>query len=338
MIRPIATTAKNRQVNRHPVDLFRFDLIRPIGSQVRPLRSLAAAVFNWSKSDAMKLIDRIQAAHSTRQPLIMGVVNVTPDSFSDGGRFARAQDAVAHGLALAEEGADILDVGGESTRPGAAPVSVDDEIDRVIPVIEGLRRESSWPISVDSSKPEVMRAAVEAGADMINDVNGLRRPAAVEAVADLGVPVCLMHMLGEPQTMQRSPTYGDVVAEVTRFLEERVADCLRAGIDRQALVIDPGFGFGKTLDHNLALLNGLEGLRDEGIPVLAGLSRKSMLGAITGRKSAADRLASSLAAALLAAQKGAAILRVHDVAETQDVIKVWLAARSAQRAREQALE
>ncbi len=286
----------------------------------------------------MSLIDDIQAAHLSRKPLVMGVVNVTPDSFSDGGRFAHREEAVAHGLRLAEEGADILDIGGESTRPGAEPVDAAAELERVIPVIEGLRRDTARAISIDTSKPEVMRAAIDAGASMINDVNGLRSPGAVEAAADLGVPVCLMHMQGEPRTMQRSPSYRDVLGDVTEFLEQRVAACLAAGMERSALVIDPGFGFGKTLAHNLSLLNGLECLRQMGVPVLAGLSRKSMLGTITGRTRPDERLAASLAAALLAAQRGAAVIRVHDVAQTRDAIAVWLAARSNEQAASQAVE
>jgi len=276
----------------------------------------------------MTLIDAIQRAHESRHPLIMGVVNVTPDSFSDGGRYLQVDKAVDHGLSLAKQGADILDIGGESTRPGADPVDVGMELERVIPVIEGLRRATTCAISIDTSKSEVMRAAIAAGANMINDVHGLRSPGALEAAAALGVPVCLMHMQAEPKTMQEDPNYRDVVAEVSRFLAQRVQSCLAVGMRRDQLVIDPGFGFGKTLDHNLALLNGIRTLRESGVPVLAGLSRKSMLAAITGRSSTDMRLASSLAAALLAAQRGAAILRVHDVAETLDVLRVWAAARS----------
>lgn len=286
----------------------------------------------------MSLTDDIQRAHASRHPLIMGVVNVTPDSFSDGGRYSRTGEAVAHGLKLAGKGADILDIGGESTRPGAQPVDVEAELARVIPVIQGLRQETACPISIDTSKPKVMQAAIEAGADMINDVNGLRGPGALDTAASLGASVCLMHMQGEPRTMQAEPRYRDVVTEVADFLAQRVESCLAAGIRREQLVIDPGFGFGKTLEHNLALLNGIEALRQSGVPVLAGLSRKSMLGSITGRTSTDQRLAASLAAALLAAQRGAAILRVHDVAETCDVIKVWLATRSAEQSRLQAVE
>ncbi len=257
----------------------------------------------------------------------MGIVNVTPDSFSDGGRHQQAQQALAHALKLIDAGADIIDIGGESTRPGAAPVSVADELHRVLPLIEALMAERPWPISIDTSKPQVMRAAVDAGAVMINDVNALREADALDVAAELGVAVCLMHMRGEPRTMQHEPSYGDVVAEVGAFLAERSESCLSAGIAADRISIDPGFGFGKTLVHNLALLRAVEDFRALDYPVLVGLSRKSMLGVITGRPSADQRLAGSLAAALLAAQRGAAILRVHDVAETVDVLKVWRADR-----------
>jgi dihydropteroate synthase len=261
------------------------------------------------------------------RPRIMGVVNVTPDSFSDGGRLADADAAVAFALNLAEEGADILDVGGESTRPGAAPVTEAEEMARVIPVIERLARASPLPVSVDTSKPAVMRAAVAAGAGLINDVRALRSEGALDAAAELGVPVCLMHMQGEPSTMQEAPEYDDVVGEVRRFLAERVFACEMAGIDKKKILIDPGFGFGKTLAHNLALLARLDQFAEIGVPVLAGLSRKSMLGAITGRSDPGQRLAASLAAALIAAERGAAILRVHDVAATRDAIAVLEAVR-----------
>ncbi|MBB6086118.1 dihydropteroate synthase [Wenzhouxiangella marina] len=276
---------------------------------------------------ATRLKERIHRAHEQGPALVMGIVNVTPDSFSDGGRFEQAEQAVEHGLRLAAEGADILDIGGESTRPGAQPVGIEEELARVIPVIERLSRQCDVPISIDTSKPEVMRAAVSAGAAMINDVNGLRAPGAVATAAELAVPVCLMHMQGEPRTMQARPSYQDVVSDVRDFLLERAEVCQRAGLDRANLVLDPGFGFGKTLEHNLALLNALDELARIGFPVLAGLSRKSMLGRITGRERPDQRLAASLAVALIAAQKGAAILRVHDVAETVDVVKVWNATR-----------
>lgn len=263
-----------------------------------------------------------------RRPRVMGILNVTPDSFSDGGAFFDPAIALDHARAMVAAGADLIDVGGESTRPGAAPVCVEDELARVIPVIEALAAELPVPISVDTSKPEVMAAAVRAGAGMINDVGALGAPGALEAARDLGVPVCLMHMRGEPRTMQVAPHYGDVVGEVRDFLAQRSAACVAAGISPERLVIDPGFGFGKTLDHNLALLARLGELRDLGLPILVGLSRKSMLGAITGR-AVGERLPASLAAALLAVERGASILRVHDVASTVDVLKVQEAVRLA---------
>ncbi len=259
----------------------------------------------------------------------MGILNVTPDSFSDGGRFDRLDSALRHAVSMYEAGADIIDIGGESTRPGAEPVSEAEELERVIPVIEAIRRHLEVPVSIDTSKPAVMRAAVAAGADLINDVNALRAEGAVAAAAEAGVPVCLMHMRGEPRTMQQAPRYADVVGEVKAFLLERAALCEAAGIPREAIVLDPGFGFGKTLEHNLALLRGLPALCASGYPVLAGISRKSMLGQITGRE-VGQRLAGSLAAAVLALEGGARILRVHDVAETRDVLEVWQAVRAAQ--------
>ena len=255
------------------------------------------------------------------RPRVMGILNVTPDSFSDGGAFVSAQAALDHARAMIEAGADLIDVGGESTRPGAGAVAADVERARVLPVIETLAGEVQVPISIDTSKPEVMRGAVAAGASMINDVNALRSPGALEAAAELGVPVCLMHMRGEPRTMQRSPTYADVVAEVRAFLAARIGACEGAGIARERLLIDPGFGFGKDLEHNLRLLAELEQIASLGVPVLVGLSRKSMLGMITGRPVGA-RLAAGLAAAVLAAERGARILRVHDVAETRDALAV----------------
>ena len=253
---------------------------------------------------------------------IAGIVNVTPDSFSGDGR-ALADAAIAHGLKLAEEGADLLDVGGESTRPGAEPVSAHDEIARVLPVIEAFAKRTTLPISVDTSKPEVMRAAVAAGAGMINDVYALRRDGALDMAASLKVPVVLMHMLGEPSTMQDQPHYDDVVSDVRRFLAERIFACEMAGIEKKRIVVDPGFGFGKSLEHNLALLGNLDQLAALGVPLMAGLSRKAMIGALTGREKHADRAAGSAAAALIAVQKGAAIVRVHDVAATRDALVVW---------------
>jgi dihydropteroate synthase len=250
----------------------------------------------------------------------MGVVNVTPDSFSDGGRFLDPGRAIGHGRQLAEEGADILDIGGESTRPGAQPASAEEELARVLPVLRGLR-DLGIPVSVDTLKPQVMRRVLSEGADMINDVTALRAPGALEAVRDSACGLCLMHMQGEPRTMQIAPRYRDVVAEVRAFLAERVRACEAAGVARERIVIDPGFGFGKNARHNLALLRALRELADLGVPVLAGLSRKSTLGKITGR-AVQERLAASVAAALLAAERGAAILRVHDVAATRDALLV----------------
>jgi dihydropteroate synthase len=257
------------------------------------------------------------------RPRVMGIVNVTPDSFSDGGLHADVDAAVAHALRLAAEGADVLDIGGESTRPGAQEVSVDEELARVIPVIERLARETALPISIDTSKPEVMRAAVAAGAGMINDVYALRREGALDAAAALGVPVVLMHMQGEPRSMQAAPDYNDVVAEVHRFLAERIFSAEMAGIPKKKIVIDPGFGFGKTTAHNLALLARFERFTDLGVPALAGLSRKRSIGEITGRDDAQARIHGSVAAHLIAAQRGAKLLRVHDVAATVDALKVW---------------
>jgi dihydropteroate synthase len=257
------------------------------------------------------------------RPLVMGVVNVTPDSFYDGGRYADPQAAIAHARRLVEEGADLLDVGGESSRPGAEPVAADEELRRVLPVLEGLA-EVGVPISVDTTKPEVMRAALERGAAMINDITALASPGALEALARTEAAVCLMHMQGSPRTMQRAPVYADVVAEVRDFLAARAQACLAAGIARERIVLDPGFGFGKTVDHNLALLARLGDIAALGFPVLAGWSRKSSLGRVTGRP-AEDRLAASLAAALLAVERGARIVRVHDVAATRDALAVLAA-------------
>mgnify|MGYP000908794426 CR=1 FL=1 len=254
---------------------------------------------------------------------VMGIVNVTPDSFSDGGAHADAASAIAHGLRLVEEGADLLDVGGESTRPGSEGVSVEEELRRVIPVIEGLAARTGVPISIDTSKPEVMRAAVAAGAGMINDICALEREGALDAAAAAGVPVVLMHMRGEPRSMQEAPHYDDVVAEVHRYLADRIFAAELAGIPRARLVVDPGFGFGKDDGHNLALLAQLERFTSLGVPVLAGISRKRTIGALTGRQVPAERVAGSVAAHLVAAQRGARIVRVHDVAATVDALKVW---------------
>ena len=257
------------------------------------------------------------------RPRILGIVNVTPDSFSDGGEHATVDAAVAHALRLAEEGADVLDIGGESTRPGAEDVSLEEELRRVIPVIQRLAKETALPISIDTSKPEVMRAAVDAGAGMINDVSALRREGALDAAAELGVPVVLMHMLGASGSMQTAPDYDDVVADVHRFLAERIFAAEMSGIPKKRIVVDPGFGFGKTTAHNLALLARLERFTDLGVPVLAGLSRKRTIGELTGRDDPHDRVHGSVAAHLIAAQRGAKLLRVHDVAATVDALKVW---------------
>jgi len=251
----------------------------------------------------------------------MGVVNVTPDSFSDGGRFFKAKLAIAHARKLAREGADIIDIGGESTRPGAAPVSEKDELERVLPVLQEI---SDLCVSVDTRRPAVMRAVLAAGASMINDVDALGAPGALEAVAQSSCAVCLMHKKGDPATMQQDPHYDDVLGEVKAFLKERVKAAQGAGIGPERITVDPGFGFGKTVEHNLELLRRLSELSD--FPLVAGLSRKSTLGKLTGRP-VDERLAGSLAMALLALQGGATILRVHDIKETRDVIAVWEAMR-----------
>ena len=253
-------------------------------------------------------------------PAVMGVLNVTPDSFSDGGRFADRDAAVRHAEAMANAGAALIDIGGESSRPGADAVTEQQELDRVIPVVEAIRSRIDLPISVDTSKPGVMRAAAAAGAALINDVRALREPGALEAAAATGVPVCLMHMQGQPRTMQANPHYEDVTVEVASFLQERLAACADAGIGRERLLIDPGFGFGKTLRHNVELLANLRQLAAIGPPLLVGLSRKSSLGALTGRE-LDERLPASLAAAVVAVMHGAGIVRAHDVAETVDAIK-----------------
>ncbi len=263
------------------------------------------------------------------RPLIMGVVNVTPDSFSDGGRLQNAQQAIAHALVLAEQGADILDVGGESTRPGAAAVSEDEELRRVLAVIEALAVRG-LAVSADTRKPRVMQEAIQAGAVMVNDVMALREPGAMEVVAKSDAAVCLMHMQGQPQSMQAAPHYDDVVIEVRDFLARRIAACAAAGIDHSRLVIDPGFGFGKTLAHNLVLLKNLGRLVELGVPVLAGMSRKSMLGALTG-KPVDQREYAGIAAHLAAVARGATIVRVHDVAAMKDAITIWQAVEGAEQ-------
>jgi len=267
------------------------------------------------------------------RPLVMGVLNVTPDSFSDGGRFLDRAAALEHARRMLSDGADIIDVGGESTRPGAAATSETDELDRVIPLVEVLRGECDArgvPLSVDTRKPAVMRAAIAAGASLINDVGALDAPGAIEAIAPSEVAVCLMHMRGEPATMQQVANYNDVVGEVKGFLADHAAACESAGIARDRIVVDPGFGFGKTVGHNLALLRWLAEIVALGYPVAVGLSRKSTIGALTGRE-VGERTAGSIAAALSAVARGAAIVRVHDVRETVDALKVWRAVEGADR-------
>jgi dihydropteroate synthase len=260
---------------------------------------------------------------SLARPLIMGVVNITPDSFSDGGSFATASTALAHARRLVDEGADLIDIGGESTRPGAGGVALEEERRRVLPVLEQLAG-GTVPVSIDTQKPELMREAIAAGASMINDVNALQSPGALAAVAQSGVAVCLMHMQGTPSDMQIDPHYDDVVAEVLEFFGERMRAAHAAGIAPNRLVLDPGFGFGKTLEHNLELLRRLDRFNTTGAAVLAGLSRKGMLGRLTGRE-VDDRVYASIAAALIAVEKGARIVRVHDVAATRDALAVWTA-------------
>lgn len=255
------------------------------------------------------------------RPHVMGIVNVTPDSFSDGGRYMSIESAVTHALQLVEEGADILDIGGESTRPGASPVPLAEELDRVIPVIEALRQVVKVPISIDTYKPEVMRLAIHAGADMVNDVRALQEPGALDIVAASNAGVCLMHMPGTPQTMQLDPIYEDVVAEVQGFLTTRLSAALAHGITAERIVLDPGFGFGKRTVHNIALIQQLAQLTTIGRPLLVGLSRKSVLGAITGNDEQ-QRLFAGIAASVISVMKGAKILRVHDVKATVDALKV----------------
>ena len=267
-------------------------------------------------------------APDSGMPLVMGVLNVTPDSFSDGGQFERKDKALERALDMVEEGADIIDVGGESTRPGAQLVSAAEEIERVVGVVELIRARSAIPVSVDTSKPEVMTAAARAGASMINDVRALRSQGALAAAAATGLPVCLMHMQGEPRTMQANPEYDDVIVEVRDFLLGRADVCMANGIPRQHIVLDPGFGFGKSLQHNVALLQQLDALVDSGYPVIAGLSRKSMIGALLN-DSDRDRLLGSVTLALYAWRQGAHIVRVHDVGQTVEALQVEAALKSA---------
>ncbi len=267
----------------------------------------------------MSIIDCAGKQLDLSQPRVMGILNITPDSFSDGGDFLSVDLAVEQAYRMVEEGAAIIDVGGESTRPGAPTVSETEELDRVLPVIEGIARDLSVPISVDTSKPNIMRSAVAAGAGLVNDVMALQAPGAVAAVADLNVPVCLMHMQGEPRTMQKSPRYSDVVSEVKAFLAQRIDCCISAGISHSRLLVDPGFGFGKTLEHNLALLRDLQKIAELNLPLLVGLSRKSMIGALLDEP-VNNRMYGSLAAAVLAAERGARIIRTHDVKPTVDAL------------------
>lgn len=262
------------------------------------------------------------------RPQVMGVLNVTPDSFSDGGDFFSPEKALAHALEMESAGAAIIDIGGESTRPGAVEVPLQEELDRVIPVIERLQPQLGVPMSIDTQKPEVMRAAVAAGAGLINDVNALRMPGALEAAAECGVPVCLMHMQGDPRTMQSAPEYDNVVDEVHGFLTERTAACRDAGIPGERILLDPGFGFGKTVAQNLALLAGLATLTGTGYPVLVGLSRKSMIGKLLG-VDVKERLPASLALAVLAVERGASLVRAHDVAETWQALQMCIALQEA---------
>src|SRR5690242_747076 len=277
--------------------------------------------------DTVPTLDCNGRALKLDRPRICGILNLTDDSFSGDGLHDDVQAAVAQGVAMVEQGADMLDVGAESTRPGATTVEAATEAERVVPVIEALAKRVEVPISIDTSKPEVMRAAVAAGAGFINDVHALRREGALDAAAELKVPVCLMHMQGEPGTMQDDPHYDDVIGEVHRFLAERVFACEMAGIDKRRVLVDPGFGFGKTLEHNLALLRALERFRDLAAGVFVGISRKAMIGTLTGRNSGADRATGSAAAAMIAVQRGAMIVRVHDVAATRDALAVWQAVR-----------
>jgi len=263
----------------------------------------------------------------TDKAIVMGILNTTPDSFSDGGKFNSSDVAINHALEMMRDGAEIIDVGGESTRPGAAAVSVEEEIERVVPVIKALRQQSNVCISIDTSKPEVMRAAVQVGASLVNDVNGLREPGALQVCAELDIPVCVMHMQGRPRTMQEAPDYDDVVEDVKSFLQCRIKECVAAGIKRENIIIDPGFGFGKNLRHNLQLLKHLHEFESLDAPLLVGLSRKSMLGLILGSP-VDQRLHASVAAAVLAYTKGAKILRVHDVKPTVDALKVCVAVQT----------
>ncbi len=296
---------------------------------------------DWGRS-TLEAADLIEAVRSPRprlaglsldRPRIMGIVNVTPDSFSDGGRHATVAAAVAHGLALAEAGADILDIGGESTRPGSDTVALDDELGRVIPVIEGLRAKTDKLISIDTRKAEVMRRAAAAGADILNDVSALTHdPAALETAAESGLPVMLMHAQGDPKTMNDDPQYSDVVLDVFDFLEQRIRACVDAGIPKARLVVDPGIGFGKHLHHNVAVLNAMSLYHGLGVPVLLGASRKKLIGQISNVEDPRQRVPGSIAAALHSVSQGVQIVRVHDVAETRQALAVWEAVQAGSEA------
>lgn len=276
------------------------------------------------------MIKKLKCGHkeiNLAQPQVMGVLNVTPDSFSDGGKFIKPEQAILHAQVMVTAGAAIVDIGGESTRPGADEVSVEDEITRVVPVIEALVGEISVPVSVDTSKPEVMLAAVEAGASMINDVRALREPGALEAAVEANVPVCLMHMQGQPRTMQSNPQYNDVAGDIIDFFHQRIDAALNAGVTEDNIILDPGFGFGKTTEHNYTMLREFKRFTEMGFPLLAGLSRKSMIAAILDNP-VEDRMPASIALAVLVVEQGANIIRVHDVKETVDALKMLEAMQS----------
>lgn len=285
------------------------------------------SIFNLCIPDSM-ILDCAGKHLDLADTQVMGILNVTPDSFSDGGSFDVPERALTHARQMVADGAAIIDVGGESTRPGAQSVTVAEELERVIPVIQAISAELDVPVSVDTSKPEVMREAVQAGAGMINDVYGFRQPGALETAAELGVPVCIMHMQGEPRTMQSEPEYTDVVAEVKAFLAERISSCVAAGIAAERIVVDPGFGFGKTLEHNLSLLKHLDSFHELGMPLLVGMSRKSMIGTVL-EAPLDERLHGSVAVATIAGWLGARLLRVHDVKATVDAVKMVTAVARA---------
>lgn len=268
------------------------------------------------------MLDISSVLTNPESPQIMGVLNVTPDSFSDGGQYISKSEAIRQANLMTSQGATIIDIGGESTRPGASPVSLDEELNRVLPVIEAIRSTSDILISIDTSKAEVMKQAVDAGASIVNDVYGLRQPGALEAVAALQVPICLMHMQLEPETMQLSPQYNNVIDDVKSFFEERINACEKVGISRSKIILDPGFGFGKKLEHNLELLANLSEFKSLGCPILVGLSRKSMFGDLLG-KPVSERTSASVVAAIIAITNGASVVRVHDVEETSEALKIY---------------